>query len=215
MRLKAILQRIPDPRGKQGRDYRLWSILGLIVVSLLCGRRGMKAAFLLGRTLSPRQRAQLGFVRGATPCHATLTETLRIIDARALADILGALYFEENGDARHIAIDGKTMRASKDREGKAEHVLSAFCGELRTVLSHEASRGKGLEIPDALKLLDRLDLKDKIVTGDAIFCQKSITTKIVERGGDYLFPIKDNQRTLRENVETAFKEPIFPPCELR
>jgi len=94
-----------------------------------------------------------------TPCHATLTETLRIIDARALADILGALNFEENGDARHIAIDGKTMRASKDGEGKAEHVLSAFCGGLRTVLSHEASRGKCLEIPDALRLLDRLDLK--------------------------------------------------------
>jgi hypothetical protein len=145
------------------------------------------------------------------PCN----KALRIIDARALADILGTLYFEENGDARHIAIDGKTMRASKDGEGKAEHVLSAFCGESRTVLSHEVSRGKGLEIPDALRLLDRLDLKDKIVTGDAIFCQKSITTKIVERGGDYLFPIKDNQRTLGENVETAFKEPIFPPRELR
>ncbi len=107
------------------------------------------------------------------------------------------------------------MRASKDGEGKAEHVLSAFCGGLRTVLSHEASRGKGLEIPDALRLLDRLDLKNKIVTGDAIFRQKSMTRKIVESGGDYLFPIKDNQRILRENVETAFKEPIFPPRELR
>ena len=215
MQLRFILQQIPDPRGRQGRDYRLWSILGLIVVSMLCGRRGMKATFLLGRSLTRRQKAQLGFVSGATPCHATLTETLRIIDARALADALGSLYFEENGDARHIAIDGKTMRASKDGEGKAEHVLSAFCGGLQTVLSHEASRGKGLEIPDALKLLERLDLKDKIVTGDAIFCQKSITAKIVESGGDYVFPIKDNQKTLRENVETAFEEPVFPPCPLR
>src|SRR5271157_3560344 len=45
-------------------------------------------------------------------------------------------------------------------------------------------RSKGLEIPDALKLLERLDLRGKIVTGDAIFCQKSIAAKIVERGGD-------------------------------
>ena len=215
MQLRFILQQIPDPRGRQGRDYRLWSLLALIVVSMLCGRRGMKAAFLLGRSLTRRQKAQLGFVSGATPCHATLTETLRILDARALADGLGSLYFEENGDARHIAIDGKTMRASKDGEGKAEHVLSAFCGGLQTVLSHESSRGKGLEIPDALKLLERLDLKGKIVTGDAIFCQKSITAKIVESGGDYVFPIKDNQKTLRENVETAFEEPVFPPCPLR
>ena len=103
------------------------------------------------------------------------------------------------------------MRASKDSEGKAEHVLSAFCGGLQTVLGHEASRSKGLEIPDALKLLERLDLKGKIVTGDAIFCQKSIAAKIVERGGDYVFPVKDNQKTLRQDIETAFNEPVFPP----
>ena len=111
------------------------------------------------------------------------SETLRVIDAQALADVLGALFLEEGGNARHIAIDGKTMRASKDSEGKAEHVLSAFCSSLQTVLGHEASRSKDLEIPDALKLLERLDLRGKIVTGDAIFCQKSIAAKIVERGG--------------------------------
>ncbi len=215
MNLRSILQQIPDPRGKQGRDYRLWSILGLIVVSILCGRRGMKAAFLLGRSLSRRQRAELGFPRDRTPCHATLTETLRILDPYALAEVLGSLYIETNGEARHIAIDGKTMRASKDADGRAEHVLSAFCGDLQSMLQQEASRGKGLEIPDALKLLERLDLKGKVITGDAMFCQKSITAKIVERGGDYVLPIKDNQKTLRENVETAFNAPTFPPRELR
>ena len=89
MQVKTILRQVPDPRGKQGQDYMLWSILSLIVVSLLCGRRGMKAAFLLGRSLSRRQKAELGFIRGTTPCHATLTETLRVIDAQALADVLG------------------------------------------------------------------------------------------------------------------------------
>lgn len=211
MQLKPILQQVPDPRGKQGQDYKLWSILSLIILSLLCGRRGMKAAFVLGRGLSRRQKAALGFVRGTSPCHATLTETVRVIDAQALADVLGSLCLEEGASARHIAIDGKTMRASKDREGKAEHVLSAFCCGLQTVLGHEASRGKGLEIPDALNLLERLDLTNKIVTGDAIFCQKSIATKIVERGGDYIFPVKDNQKTLREDIETAFNEPVFSP----
>src|SRR4029077_14839906 len=147
MQLKAILQRVPDPRGKQGQDYKLWSILGLIILSLLCGRRGMKAAFVLGRSLSRRQKAALGFVRGTSPCHATLTETMRVIDAQVLADVLGSLFLEKDDSARHIAIDGKTMRASKDREGKAEHVLSAFCCDLETIVGHEASRGKGLEIP--------------------------------------------------------------------
>ena len=212
MQLKTILRQVPDPRGKQGQDYMLWSILSLIVVSLLCGRRGMKAAFLLGRSLSQHQKAELGFIRGTTPCHATLTETLRVIDAQALADVLGALFLEKGGNARHIAIDGKTMRASKDSEGKAEHVLSAFCSSLQTVLGHEASRSKGLEIPDALKLLERLDLRGKIVTGDAIFCQKSIAAKIVERGGDYVFPVKDNQRRYARTSKRLSTSRFFPLC---
>jgi hypothetical protein len=164
--------------------------------------------------MTARQRNALGFMNGTTPCHATLTETLRAIDARALADILGALDLAAGNDACHIAIDGKTMRASKDRDGKAVHVLSAFCGGLQKVLGHAASRGKGLEIPDALKLLEQLDLTGKIVTGDAMFCQKSITAKIVERGGDYLLPVKDNQKNLRADIETAFNEPVFPPHSL-
>ncbi|MBI1981511.1 MAG: transposase family protein, partial [Methylocystis sp.] len=45
MKLKAALQSVSDPRGKQGQDYFLWSILALIVVSMLCGRRGCLAAF--------------------------------------------------------------------------------------------------------------------------------------------------------------------------
>jgi len=78
-------------------------------------------------------------------------------------------------------------------------------------LSDTRPRAQGTGIPDALKLLERLDLTGRIVTGDAIFCQKSIATKIVERGGDYIFPVKDNQKTLRQDIETAFNEPIFPP----
>jgi predicted transposase YbfD/YdcC len=69
-----------------------------------------------------------------------------------------------------------------------------------------------MEIPDALKLLDRLELKGKIVTGDAMFCQKSIAAKIVEKGGNYVLPVKNNQKNLRENIQTAFDEPVFPPA---
>jgi len=60
------------------------------------------------------------------------------------------------------------------------------------MLQQEASRGKGLEIPSALKLLERLDLKGKLITSDAILGQKSIAAKIAERGGDCIPPFKDN-----------------------
>lgn len=127
MKLRTMLQNVPDPRGKQGQDYFLWSILGLIVVSLLCGRRGMLAAFHLGRSLNKRQRLALGFTKGVTPCHATLTETLRAIDGRALAQALGGACCAEGENQRHIAIDGKTMRASKDGDGQIPRTWRRMC----------------------------------------------------------------------------------------
>ena len=90
-------------------------------------------------------------------------------------------------------------------------MLSPFCGGLQTIISNQASRRKGLEIPDALKLLARLDLRGRIVTGDAIYFQKAIAQTVVDAGRDYLLPIKNNQKALRENIETAFAEPVFSP----
>ncbi|WP_252733554.1 transposase family protein [Paracoccus marinaquae] len=156
LNLRLILERVPDPRGRQGRDYPLWSILALIVVSLVSGRKGMKAAFELGRSLNSRQRAALGFT-ATTPCHATLTQTLRVIDPQALGAVLGSLRINQDEQGRHIAIDGKSMRASKDASGTSIHVVSAFCTDLQATLGHEASRGRGFELPDA-SLLARMDL---------------------------------------------------------
>jgi predicted transposase YbfD/YdcC len=79
--------------------------------------------------------------------------------------------------SHHIALDGKTLRGSKDEDGDAEHCLSTFAHAVQKVLGHTASRGKGMETPDALALLERIDLTDKVVTGDAMFCQKKHNRK--------------------------------------
>ena len=82
-------------------------ILSLIVRYRSCVG-SEKAAFLLGRSLSQHQKAELGFIRGIRLVMRRSAETLSVIDAQALADVLGALFLEEGGDARHLAIDGKT-----------------------------------------------------------------------------------------------------------
>ncbi len=216
--VRSVLREVPDPRGKKGRQHRLEAILGLILLSMLSGRKGMKAAFHLGWSLSRRQLNRLGVRRDLqSPCHATLTEMLRALDADAMARAFSRFAIDAPGDEMgeadpsHLAIDGKTLRASKDAEGKAEHVLSAFCAALEQSVGHTSSRGKGREIPDALRLLETIDPEGMIVTGDAIFCRKTITSRVVEKGGGYLFPVKQNQKDLREEIETAFREPVFPP----
>ena len=110
-----------------------------------------------------------------------------------------------------IAIDGKTLRGSKDADGNAVHVLSAFCAEMERTVGHASSRGKGFEILDSLKLLDNIDLKGKLVTGDAMFDQREITEKIVGKGGEFVFPAKGNQKDLRNEIALAFNDPVYPP----
>ncbi len=198
--IKSVLRQVDDPRGKQGLQHPLEALLGLILLSMLSGRKGMRAAFRLGRTLSRRQLDQLGFRRNrSSPCHATFTETLRILDPDALAKVFSQFTTDredcEGNEAirRQLSIDGKTLRGSKDADGNAEHVLSAFCAALGQSAGHCSSRGKGMEIPDAMRLLDKIDLAGLIVTGDAMFCQKTIAYRIVEKGGDYVLPVKRNQ----------------------
>ena len=98
--VQSILRKVPDPRGRQGRQHPLNALLGLMLLSTLSGRKGMKAAFHLGRGLSRRQLRTLGFRPGhASPCHATLTETLRVLDPEAMAHAFGQLTAEVGAQA--------------------------------------------------------------------------------------------------------------------
>ena len=146
MKIKGFLQQVNDPRSIRGQEYRLWSILGLIIVGFLCGRRNLRAVFRMGRTLNATQRSQLGFVNGRTPCHPTLTETVRILDPDDLIQVLLSIAkgSNDNGrDDRHISIDGKTMRATKNEKGNAAHVLSPFGRGLKRLSArrHRTARG--------------------------------------------------------------------------
>jgi DDE_Tnp_1-associated/Transposase DDE domain len=216
MLIEAFKQ-VPDFRDRKGQTYRLWSLLALVLAGFLCGRRGLRAVYRMGRALPVGQRLRLGFRRDKMPCHSTLTETMRAVDADLPRRVARLGHPEGRCAVAGIASyrdRRQTLRGSKDEDGDAEHCLSAFAHAVQKVLGHTASRGKGLEIPDALSLLERIDLTDKVVTGDAMFCQKSITEKIVERGGDYVFPVKGNQKNLLEDIQTAFETPVFPPHAL-
>ena len=129
--------------------------------------------------------------------------------ARIFSQLIATSH-EDAIDGDRIAIDGKTLRGSTDANSKAVHVVSAFCMGTDQMVGHTSSRGKGMEIPDALKLIKNIDLAGKTVTGDAMFCQREITGKIVGKGGDYVIPVKGNQKDLRDEIITAFDQPVFP-----
>jgi predicted transposase YbfD/YdcC len=104
-----------------------------------------------------------------------------------------------------VALDGKTVRGSRDGENTAIHLVSAFATTSGLALCQEGVRGKGNEIAAIKALLETLALKGCIVTIDALG-QTDIAQKIVDRGGDYLLAVKDNQGHLAEALREFFEE---------
>lgn len=107
-----------------------------------------------------------------------------------------------------IAIDMKTLCGSynKSRRRGAIHVISAFCATEGVVLGQLKTAKKSNEITAIPGLINLLDIKGKIITTDAMGCQKNIAEKIVSQDGDFLFAVKGNQGRL-----TQIKDPFSVP----
>ena len=70
--------------------------------------------------------------------------------------------------------------------------------------------GKTNEITAAPQLLETIVLRRRVVTGDALLCQREISRKVIDSGGHYLLVVKDNQPELKQAIAAEF-EPAFSP----
>jgi predicted transposase YbfD/YdcC len=66
---------------------------------------------------------------------------------------------------------------------------------------------KANEISAAPHVLETLDLRGGVITGDAMFTQRDLCDQIVEAGGNYVFPVKANQMKLQESIAQVFMPP--------
>jgi predicted transposase YbfD/YdcC len=117
-----------------------------------------------------------------------------------------------------VAIDGKVLRGTLDEKQEGVYLLAAYLPGEGIVLMEVAIQGKGQEIDAAPQVLKSIDLRDKVVLGDALHTQRALSIQIVEAGGEYVWFVKGNQPQLEENLRLWFgpdPEPIpgqaYPP----
>ena len=112
---------------------------------------------------------------------------------------------------RAVAVDGKTLRCGHDTGRPAPHLLSAILHQEAVVIGQIAVDEKTNEIPKLPELLAPLPLEDAIVTADALHTQQDTARYLVEtKKADYLFIVKDNQSTLRQDI-ADLNWKAFPP----
>jgi hypothetical protein len=216
--LYDVLADIPDPRSRHGRRHPLAAMLGLITLGILLGHQGPEAIAQMGRDYGVSLAHALGFRRKKTPSKSTLSRFLRVLDVAAVEAALSR-WIESRlpADANVFSLDGKTLRGSKDGSTLGQHLVSAYVPHVQAVLGQVRVDAKTNEHKAALQLLGILPVKGRVVLGDAIFCQRDVCADIVDSGGDYVFPAKDNQKGLATDVAAgfAFEATAFSPRRQR
>lgn len=204
--LLQALSKVADFRKSRGKRHPLVAILALGCVAALCGACSLTAISQWGRHHDAKLLAQLGFTRLAGPSVATLHRVFSQVDVVSLEQALTEWWCGWLPALGPLALDGKTVRGSGGDGGAALQLLAAFATQVRLVLAERAIANYD-EIAAALALLDGLDLRGWIITGDAKFTQKAIVQKIVAHAGDYVLTAKANQPTLVDDIATLFDDP--------
>ena len=196
---------LKDPRriNKGNIKYPLTEILLLTISSVLCGYSDYVLIEDFGNSNLEWLRKFFPFKEGICS-HDVIGKLFQRIDYE-LFETLYSQWITENFKLTQdelIAIDGKRIRGSYDSySGKmANHIVSAYACSNAITLGQEAIQEKSNEITAIPKLLDKIDIKNAVISIDAMGCQKTIATKIVENGGDYFLAVKGNQKELHQQM---------------
>jgi hypothetical protein len=210
--LLEVLAEIPDPRHPKGIRYPLPAVLALVVLAMLTGAKGYTAIAQFGHDKGAALAIALGFRRGKTLAKSALAALLARLDAPAFEAALSRWIASRLPPAhsRHLCLDGKTVRGSRDGDVPGQHLVAAYAPDAQAVLAQVRVDAKTNEHKAALVLLGILPVAGCIVTGDAMFCQRDLSRQVIEAGGHYLWKVDDNQPSLKEAIASAF-EPASSP----
>lgn len=213
--LLEVLQRAPDPRAGNTR-FRIGAVLTLVAMALLAGRRDIAELARFATTLRPAQRRLLGLPRRKgtrafyeVPRYGVFYAVLTRLDSEAFATLLGDWLQAHAGTLpQALALDGKMIRDHIGLLTLAQHED----GAPQAVAVYDQKEGtERCEQTAARALLETLPaLDDKVVTADALHCQKATARTIVEKGGEDLLQIKANQPGLLAQAQALDALPDTP-----
>jgi predicted transposase YbfD/YdcC len=215
--LHELFGQVRDPRSKN-TQFKIRPMLTIIAMALLAGRRDITEITRFGQSLRPNQRQAIGLpLKPGTkywkaPGYSVYYQLLGRLDNEEFAALLSAWLRERAGDLPDaLAMDGKMIRDQIGTLTLASHEDNAP----RAMAIHDKKEGTGrCELKVAQALLGSMrELEGKIITADALHCQKQTARLIVERGGDYVLQIKGNQPGLQAHSQALDKQnpnaPLF------
>jgi hypothetical protein len=217
--LLSFLASVPDPRSAFGRRHTLTAMLAAVCCALLCGARGFKPIAQWVHDQDIGLVHALGFAR-TPPKWGAFRKLLMALDPTAFEGAVAAWAEatraglppgQRGGDGLEpAALDGKAVRGTIGRHEGAVHLLSVMAQRSGLTLRQVEVGDKTNEHKAALGLLKGLVLEGRVVTGDAMFCQRDLCQQVVADGGHYFAAVKENQPELLRDISDAFDRAADP-----
>ena len=207
--LLVALSRLTDPRAPRGIRHPFAGLLAVTFLGLLCRHSDFAAIARWAKHHWPALGPAFAFTRPYAPHATTLSRAAATFSVAQFRSALTAWLTGFLAAApRAAAVDGKTSKQALDADGDPIHVLNVFAHTIKVCLADwPVGDGKSTE-PEVLKAhLDELFRawpSLRVLTGDALFCQRPLAQAMVAAGRDYLLAVKDNQPDLHETIRTAF-----------
>jgi predicted transposase YbfD/YdcC len=204
--LPAALADLPDPRARRGVRHRLPVVVTAAVCAVVAGYRSYAAIAEWVADAPDTTVLALGIAADRRPSEAMIRRLLQAIDPQLLTAAIGAwLAGRATADTptswRAIAVDGKSLRGSRTTHTAARHVMAACDQASSVVLASTDVDGKTNEITRFAPLLDQIgDLRDTLITADALHCQREHATYLAERGANWILTVKGNQPHLHDQL---------------
>lgn len=210
-RLQEKLEQLTDTRQARGKIYSLSFILTIVLLARLAGEDKPSAIAEWIKLRRFQLVTAFGCQRERVPCLNTIRTVLsEVISLDELQKLFNQYLHECFGgqQSQLVTMDGKTMRGTIPKGShQGVHLLAAYLPEEGIVLAQVAVDNKENEVRAAPRLIRQLDLRQRVVCGDAMLTQRGISADVLARGGDYVWFLKENQPTMKRDVEQFFKPP--------
>lgn len=213
--LHEALCRIPDPRA-ENRRFHIGALLSIVAMALLSGHRNLVQILRFAQRMKMPQRKALALPRFASnssyrkvPSYSALYNLLRQLDVDVFAERLGQWLQQHCGTLpASLALDGKFIRDTVGLVCLVDHETGVPRAMARA--SEKKGEGRDCELKVAQRLIcAQPDLTNVLITADALHCQRQTARDVVERGGEFILQVKDNQKAV--HAQAAIRTRDLPP----
>lgn len=205
-KLMEHFDEIESVKDYYGYFFDLRDAVIIVILGTFCGLRNLKQIHQWAVDKRIREFLRKSFCITDIPCYSWFTQIVNIVEPKSFNEMFTQWVLSLTGGdlkGKTLSFDGKTIRSTgKMKKYKNPiHIVSAQIAELGLTFGQKTVDGKSNEIPAVQELIEILDINGCMVVADALNCQKETAKKIIEKGADYLLCVKDNQPTLKSEIE--------------